>query len=44
MLPMRAIGYHAGKIDPDTWAKRIAAREPYRLPRKGKPDEEGHQR
>jgi hypothetical protein len=35
---------HAGKIDPETWAKRIAAREPYRLPRKGKPDEEAHQR
>jgi hypothetical protein len=28
---------HADKIDPETWAKRITAREPYRLPRKGKP-------
>lgn len=32
------------KIDPETWAARIAARERYRLPAKGKPDEGGHQR
>ncbi|MFB4301058.1 hypothetical protein [Actinomadura sp. NTSP31] len=32
------------KIDKQTWRARIDARQPYALPRKGKPDGEGHQR
>jgi hypothetical protein len=32
------------KIDKQTWVDRIAARAPYALPAKGRPDAEGHQR
>ncbi|MGW2353504.1 hypothetical protein [Actinacidiphila glaucinigra] len=35
---------HAGRIDRETWAARIAARKPYRLMPKEREDAEGHQR